>query len=136
MEKEEMVGTRGLSEEQAKNTEEQPKKTETEAAKQTRRNVEKSDKDAPAKQENAGQENLQKKQEEKAKPSKQENAEKSKGNKDIPSFLESYLKAYPKEKAFHVTSDNQVFLEKDLSLARLHQRELKNEGKVQTIKVK
>ncbi len=136
MEKEEMVETRGLTEEQAKNTKEQPEATEAASAKDTKRKEKKADKKAPAKQGNAGQENLQKKQEEGSKPTCQENAEKSKGNKDIPLFLESYLKAYPKEKAFHVTSDRQVFLEKDLSLARLHQRELKNEGKVQTIKVK
>lgn len=46
------------------------------------------------------------------------------------------MKAYPKETAFHVTSDKQVFLGKDLNLARFHQRSLKTEGEVQTIKVK
>nr|WP_306449049.1 hypothetical protein [Odoribacter splanchnicus] len=54
----------------------------------------------------------------------------------IPKILEPYIKAYPKERTFHVTTDKQVFLEKDLNLARLHQRSLKNGEKIQTIKVK
>lgn len=54
----------------------------------------------------------------------------------IPEILEPYIKAYPKERTFHVTTDKQVFLEKDLNLARLHQRRLKNGEKIQTIKVK
>lgn len=56
--------------------------------------------------------------------------------KSIPDYLVPYVKAYPNEKAFHVTSDKQVFLEKALSMARLHQNSLKNGEKVQTIKVK
>lgn len=51
-------------------------------------------------------------------------------------FIAPYKKAYPEEKAFHVTSDRQVFLEKDRGLAVLHQKSLKNGEKVQTIKVK
>lgn len=51
-------------------------------------------------------------------------------------FIAPYEKAYPEEKAFHVTSDKQVFLEKDRGLAILHQNSLKNGEKVQTIKVK
>ena len=70
------------------------------------------------------------------KPEPQKKPEKSKATRDIPPFLESYMKAYPKETAFHVTSDKQVFLGKDLNLARFHQRSLKTEGEVQTIKVK
>ncbi len=54
----------------------------------------------------------------------------------IPKILEPYIKAYPKERTFHITTDKQVFLEKDLNLARLHQRSLKNGEKIQTIKVK
>lgn len=61
---------------------------------------------------------------------------KEKTGKKVPTFLEPYLKAYPGERTFHVTSDKQVFLEKDLNLARFHQRGLKNGEKVQTIKVK
>ena len=56
--------------------------------------------------------------------------------KSIPGYLVPYVKAYPKERTFHVTTDKQVFLEKDLNLARLHQNSLKNGEKVQTIKVK
>ena len=135
MAKEEMTES-GLFPEEAKNTEEQPKATETVPVQETKQKDKKADKEAPAKQANAEQETLQETQTETAKPAKQEQAEKSKGDTGIPAFLESYRKAYPKEKAFHVTTDKQVFLEKDLSLARLHQRGLKNEGKVQTIKVK
>lgn len=60
-------------------------------------------------------------------------AEKSKEQQE---FIDPYIKAYPKERVFHVTSDRQVFLERDRSLAVLHQNTLGNEGKVQTIKVK
>lgn len=40
--------------------------------------------------------------------------EKTKESKEdkIPVYLGPYVKAYPGEKAFHVTSDHQVFLEK------------------------
>lgn len=51
-------------------------------------------------------------------------------------FIAPYAKAYPKEKAFCVTSDRQVFLEKDRGLAVLHQNSLGNGEKVQTLKVK
>lgn len=51
-------------------------------------------------------------------------------------LVEAYKRAYPKEKAFLVTSDGQVFLERNRSLATLHQRGLGNEEKVQIIKVK
>lgn len=47
---------------------------------------------------------------------------------------EGYAKQYPKNKTFHVTSDKQVFLDKDKNLAELHQRSLK-EGKVTTVNV-
>ncbi|MEG1573223.1 MAG: hypothetical protein RR328_06685 [Bacteroidales bacterium] len=53
----------------------------------------------------------------------------------LPSFIKSYAKSYPKEKVFYVSSDQQVFLEKDYSLAVLHQNSLKNEQKIQTIKI-
>lgn len=48
-------------------------------------------------------------------------------------FIAPYAKAYPKEKAFCVTSDWQVFLEKDRGLAVLHQNSLGNGEKIQTI---
>lgn len=51
-------------------------------------------------------------------------------------FIAPYANAYPKEKAFHVTSDRQVFLERDRGLAVLHQTSLDNGEKIQTIKVK
>lgn len=127
MEKEEMVETRGLTEEQAKKTE----VAETVAAPQSKETEKKEGKNRKEKTgEQAG------KQPDADKPEPQKKTEKSKATRDIPPFLESYMKAYPKETAFHVTSDKQVFLEKDLNLARFHQRSLKTEGEVQTIKVK
>lgn len=61
-------------------------------------------------------------------------AAKAKEEKDA-AFIVPYAKAYPKEKAFYVTSDKQVFLEKDRGLAVMHQNSLGNGEKVQTIKV-
>lgn len=43
---------------------------------------------------------------------------------DKREFLKQYMERYPDNKTFHVTSDNMVFLEKDLSLARLHQKSM------------
>lgn len=54
----------------------------------------------------------------------------------IPAYLRPYAKAYPGEKAFHVTSDHQVFLEKNKNLAVLHQKSINSNERVQTIKVK
>lgn len=51
-------------------------------------------------------------------------------------FLAPYRKAYPGVKTFHVTTDKQVFLDKDEHLAKLHQRSIGADGKIQTIKVK
>lgn len=127
MEKEEMVETRGLTEEQAKKTE----VAETVAAPQPKETEKKEGKNRKEKTEKQAE-----KQAETDKPVPQKKPEKPKATKDIPPFLESYMKAYPKETVFHVTSDKQVFLEKDLNLARFHQRSLKTEGEVQTIKVK
>lgn len=118
-----MVETRGLTEEQAKKTE----VAETVAAPQPKETEKKEGKNRKEKAE---------KQPDADKPEPQKKPEKPKATKDIPPFLESYVKAYPKETVFHVTSDKQVFLEKDLNLARFHQRSLKTEGEVQTIKVK
>lgn len=56
--------------------------------------------------------------------------------KSIPGYLVPYVKAYPSEKTFHVTSDHQVFLEKNKSLAVLHQKSINSNERVQTIKVK
>lgn len=53
---------------------------------------------------------------------------------DKREFLRQYIERYPGNKTFHVTGDNMVFLEKDLSLARLHQKTL-SEGSVTSIKV-
>lgn len=44
--------------------------------------------------------------------------------KSFPDFLTGHINRYPAEKVFHVTSDRQVFLDKDYHLAKLHQRNL------------
>ena len=50
---------------------------------------------------------------------------------EAPDFLKGYTKAYPKEKVFHVTTDKQVFLGKDYSLAKAHQNSL-GKGEITT----
>lgn len=62
-------------------------------------------------------------------------AAKEKQEKDA-AFIAPYAKAYPGEKAFLITSDKQVFLEKDRGLAILHQTNLHPGEKIQTIPVK
>lgn len=54
--------------------------------------------------------------------------------KRVPEFLEPYLRRYSGEKVFHVTSDRQVFLDKNKHLARLHQESL-GEGKLKTYNI-
>lgn len=70
------------------------------------------------------------------KKSNREATEKGNNEDKIPAYLRPYAKAYPGEKAFHVTSDHQVFLEKNKNLAVLHQKSINSNEKVQTIKVK
>lgn len=50
-------------------------------------------------------------------------------------LAKQYAKHYPACDTFHITSDKQVFLDVDKSLATYHQRSL-GEGEVQTIKVR
>lgn len=50
-------------------------------------------------------------------------------------LAENYAKAYPACKVFHITTDKQVFLDKDKNLAQFHQKGL-GEGKVRTINVR
>lgn len=54
--------------------------------------------------------------------------------KRVPDFLEPYLQRYSGEKVFHVTSDRQVFLDKNHHLARLHQESL-GKGKLKTYNI-
>ena len=49
--------------------------------------------------------------------------------------MKPYIKPYPGEKEFHVTSDGQVFLSKDKVLAIEHQRQLDKENSIQTYSV-
>lgn len=49
----------------------------------------------------------------------------------MPDFMKGYIKAYPKERVFHVTTDKQVFLGKDYSLAKAHQKSL-GKGEITT----
>lgn len=67
---------------------------------------------------------------------KVKSTEKESKEDKIPVYLRPYVKAYPSEKTFHVTSDHQVFLEKNKSLAVLHQKSINSNERVQTIKVK
>lgn len=65
------------------------------------------------------------KQTTKPKTGKPENAAaKDTAKAEIPAFLQNYCRTYPNERVFHVTSDRQVFLGKDLHFARLHQNSL------------
>lgn len=50
-------------------------------------------------------------------------------------LAEKYAEAYPACETFHITSDKQVFLDKDRNLALYHQKGL-GEGEVRTIKVR
>ena len=52
----------------------------------------------------------------------------------LPDFLAPYIRAYPKNKTFHVTSDRMVFLDGDRGLAVVHQKSLKG-GEVTTYNV-
>lgn len=52
----------------------------------------------------------------------------------LPDFLAPYIRAYPKNKTFHVTSDRMVFLAGDRGLAVVHQKSLKG-GEVTTYNV-
>lgn len=51
-------------------------------------------------------------------------------------LAEQYAKRYPDNKIFHITTDKQVFLQGDLSLAIMHQATLKAVEKVRSITVK
>lgn len=63
-------------------------------------------------------------------------AEKAACNADpFETLAKRYAKAYPDCRAFHITTDRQVFLEKDKNLAQYHQKGLGG-GEVRTIKVK
>ena len=68
-------------------------------------------------------------------PETKKNEEKGKAGDVLPEFLAPYRKAYPKCRAFHVTSDRMVFLESDRNAALVHQQSL-GEGTVETFKMK
>lgn len=46
-----------------------------------------------------------------------------------PDFLKQYRECYPNCKKFHVTSDNLVFLDKQLDAAKAHQSKIQGELK-------
>jgi hypothetical protein len=48
--------------------------------------------------------------------------------------MDYYRKCYPREREFHRTSDGQVFLSRDLSMAKKHQRSVDQAKEVTTIK--
>lgn len=69
-----------------------------------------------------------------ARRNKTSGANETSKNASRPAFLAQYIKAYPGEKVFYVTSDRQVFLGKDYNLAKFHQNSLgKGELKSYTI---
>ncbi|MEG0500384.1 MAG: hypothetical protein RR550_04585 [Rikenellaceae bacterium] len=51
-------------------------------------------------------------------------------------ILANYATLYPENKEWHVTTDRSVFLSGDLQHAINHQKTLKGEGEVLTIKTK
>lgn len=50
-------------------------------------------------------------------------------------LAKDYAKLYPKNKTFYVTSDDQVFLEGDKSLAQMHQNTLATGEEIETVNV-
>lgn len=72
-----------------------------------------------------------KKQEAEAKKAAEKEA---KENAPYVEIARRYAEHYPACKAFHITSDKQVFLEADKAEAEAHQREI-GKGKVRTINV-
>lgn len=56
------------------------------------------------------------------------------GKSKYADLLAPYWKQYPREKAFIVTGDKQVFFEKDRGMAAYHQNSLANGEKIQIIK--
>lgn len=58
--------------------------------------------------------------------------EKKKEADRLPAFLAPYVKAYPTNKTFHVTTDRMIFLANDRGLAVMHQNSLKKGGAVET----
>ena len=62
-------------------------------------------------------------------------AEQARKADPFKALAEKYAKAYPDCKAFHITSDKQVFLDKDKNLAQYHQKGL-GEGEVRTVNVR
>lgn len=65
-------------------------------------------------------------------PAKPAGGEKKKEADRLPAFLAPYVKAYPTNKTFHVTTDKMVFLANDRGLAVMHQNSLKKGGAVET----
>lgn len=59
--------------------------------------------------------------------------ESGKATKSEADFMDHYRKVYPKEPCFHVTSDKQVFLSRDLPLAKRHQKTVDEKKEVETI---
>ncbi len=59
---------------------------------------------------------------------------KAKEDDPVKKLVQHYKKSYPECKEFHVTTDNQVFLEAHKNLAILHQNTINPNGKVRTVK--
>ena len=68
------------------------------------------------------------------KSAKEKNTASKAAKPKYPAFLDGYVKAYPKEKVFHVTADKQVFLDKDYHFAKAHQNGL-GKGEITTYNI-
>jgi hypothetical protein len=60
----------------------------------------------------------------------QDNSKKPVKNEELDKLMEPYLKAYPKEKCFYLTSDGQVFLSANKAFANDHQKFLNKNKEV------
>lgn len=64
---------------------------------------------------------------------KENNSNKAQKNKSLSNGMEIYFKCYPEETVFYITSDGQVFLQKNKNDALAHQKRL-GSGEIETIK--
>lgn len=91
-------------------------------------------KEAEAKKK-ADEENAAKEAEVKKKAAEEKAAKEAEAKDPYKALAKKYAKVYPGNKTFHITTDKQVFLEHDKNLAMLHQRGLKVDGVVKTVKI-
>ena len=117
-----------------KATEAKRKKAEAEAKKKA--DAEKAAEGAEAEAKKAGDAEKAAKAERKRQEAEAKKAAEKEAKENAPyvEIAKRYAEHYPACKAFHITSDKQVFLEADKAEAEAHQREI-GKGKVRTINV-